>query len=132
VHFAYGARQVEAARHYQNHIGIGGRQVVPGVPPDVFRVCHCDEFGHPVGHRHQRLDPLDASEARTGRGSYGFRDGVHLRLEPRDEFVPAWGDIERLRHAADIFPDFRQRHRIQRYDGRPAGEPRGYGAFHIL
>ena len=63
--------------------------------------------------RHQRIDPFDRRDRRLLRQVRGgFRDGVHPRLQFRDDPLRRVAAAERLADMADIGPHIRQAERL--------------------
>ena len=92
-------------------------EMLPGLPEEVRAARPVDELGHPVARPHQRIDPLDARDGRTG--SPGRRQGLN-RVEPfheaGHELVAAFRGAQRRRHRPDVLPDVGQRHRLKGHD----------------
>ena len=73
-HLGEDTRDIEAAGRDEDHVGVGGAEVVPVEPGRVLASLseerraagHGDELAHPVATRHERLYPLDAGHARPG------------------------------------------------------------------
>jgi len=133
MHFAGGAPPVKAAGHNQDGVGGRGGQFLPRAPRYKLGARQGHQFRHPVGRRHQGLDPLDAGQPRpVCIAPHGVGNQPHAFLQARHKLLAARPDIQRSGDAPHVFPDIPERCGIQRHHHGPAGQARRYGALHIV
>ena len=90
-----------------------------GLAEQVDAAGHLDELAASSSRRHQRLDPLDAGDARAlGLGERARGDIAHGSLQARNDGFAALLDRERSGDAADIVPNVGEGIRTERNDLR--------------
>ena len=91
-----------------------------GVTEQVPAAGHRHQSRHPVTGGHERIDPLDRRDRRLVRqGGCRGRNGVHPRLQARDNGLRRVACAERRADAADVGPQIVQ-------SGRLAGDDPGF------
>ena len=111
-------REVEAAGQHQDRVGIGGREILErdagrvraGAAEHAAAAGQRDELRHPVAGHHQRVEPLDAGEARPLAEAAGaLAEGADALREAGEQLAPARRDARRLGDRADRAPYLAER-----------------------
>ena len=129
--FGAGAREVEAARHRDDHVRIGGAHGLPLEPrrmladgaEEVPAAGERDQLRHPVARRHQRIEPLDARDARPREIAGARGERGEPVAQPRDDRRAACRHAERRADALDVGEHVVQTRRSERNDANAAPRP---------